>query len=118
MNDLHIANMSISHDVVSSIVEMAAEKVDGVAHVGQDVITSSLISVFNATTPTFDPSVEVEVKDGKFVISVRVSVFFGYKFTEVAQSVREAVALAVKEQIGAEVASVDVSIDALVFPKE
>ncbi len=118
MKELHIANMTISHDVVASIVEMAAEKVDGVAHVGQDVITSSLISVFNATTPSFEPAVEVEVEDNKFVIDVRVVVFFGYKFTDIAQNIREAVALAVKEQIGAEVASVDVSIDALVFPKE
>ncbi len=118
MNDLHIANMTISRDVVASIVEMATEKVEGVAHVGQDVITSSLISVFNATTPSFEPAVEVEVKDDKFVIHVRVAVFFGYKFTEIAQSIREAVALAVKEQIGAEVSSVDVSIESLVFPKE
>ncbi len=118
MNDLHIANMTISHDVVASIVEMATEKVEGVAHVGQDVIASSIISVFNATPPSFEPAIEVKVKDDKFVIHVRVTVFFGYKFTEIAQNIREAVAQAVKEQIGAEVSAVDVSIESLVFPKE
>ena len=43
---------------------------------------------------------------------------FGYPFKELAESIRHAVAMAIDAQVGVSVASVDVCIDGLVFPKE
>ena len=44
-SELSIAGINVSKDVVATIVSMAAERVVGVASVGENAITSSLISV-------------------------------------------------------------------------
>ena len=49
---------------------------------------------------------------------MRLSVFYGYPFTKLAQEVRQAVAEAVSSQMGVECSRVDVFIDNLVFPRE
>ena len=118
MEELSIKGICISKDVVATIVSQAAEKVEGVARVGQDPITSSLISVFTATPQEQEIAVESSVIDDKFSITVHATVFFGYQLVELAEQIRQAVNKAVLEQIGIEVAEVNVCIDGLVFPKE
>ena len=52
-------------------------------------------------------------------VPLRASVvFFGYPFKKLAATVRSVVAQAIDAQIGVDVASIDVCIDGLVFPKE
>lgn len=118
MEELSIKGICISKDVVATIVAQAAEKVEGVARVGQNPIASSLISVFTAQPQEQEIAVESDVRDDKFVITVHATVFFGYQLVELAEDIREAVANSVLEQIGIEVAEVNVCIDGLVFPKE
>ncbi|MGI6755663.1 MAG: Asp23/Gls24 family envelope stress response protein [Atopobiaceae bacterium] len=117
-NEITIAGISISKGVVSAIVSMAAAKVEGVAAVGGNDITSSLISVFTKKETVPEAAVESAVEDGKLKVTVHISVFYGYAFTRLADEMRKAVANAIEEQIGVEVGSVDVCIDSLVFPKE
>ena len=117
-NELLIAGIGISKDVVATVVRLAAERVEGVASVGGNVIASSLISVFTARNVAPETAVTSAVVDDKLVIGVRLAVFYGYPFTKLAEDVREAVVTAIASQIGVEVASVDVFIDSLVFPKE
>lgn len=119
-SELNIEGIGISRTVVSSIVAAAAEKVEGVASVGQKATASNLVSSFFATgsaMPENDP-VDAEVVDGKLHATVHLTVLYGYPFTQLAASVREAVELAVQEQIGVQVDAVDVCIDSIVFPKE
>lgn len=116
-SELFIGGIGISKNVIATIVSQAAQKVEGVASVGGNVITSSLISVFTKSQPS-GPAVESEVVDGKLKVSIHLSVFYGYPFTKLAASVREAIATAMTEQVGIEVSSIDVCIDGLVFPKE
>ncbi len=117
-NELVISGIGISKNVVRAIVTAAAEKVEGVASVGNGVFASSLISVFAPKTSTGMPTVECSGEDGKLHVSVHLSVFYGYPFTKLAADVRQAVNAAVEEQIGVPAESVDVCIDNLVFPKE
>ena len=117
-NELFIAGIGVSKDVVATIVRLAAERVEGVASVGGNDINSRLISVFTARTVPAEAAVTSSVVDDKLVIGVHLAVMFGYPFTKLAEDVRAAIAAAVASQIGVEVASVDVSIDSLVFPKE
>jgi uncharacterized alkaline shock family protein YloU len=117
-NELVISGIGISKNVVRAIVTAAAEKVEGVASVGNGVFASSLISVFAPKTSTGMPTVECGGEDGKLHVSVHLSVFYGYPFTKLAADVRQAVNAAVEEQIGVPAESVDVCIDNLVFPKE
>ena len=117
-SELVISGIGVSRSVVSTIVSLAAEHVEGVASVGENAIASGLISVFTARTVSNEPAVESEVVDDKLHISVRLSVFYGYPFTQLAESVRKAIAAAVSSQMGVETGRVDVCIDNLVFPKE
>jgi uncharacterized alkaline shock family protein YloU len=117
-SELSIAGINVSKDVVATIVSMAAERVVGVASVGENAITSSLISVFGGKTNSNEPVVESRVEDNRLALSLRLSVFYGYPFTKLAQEVRQAVAEAVSSQMGVECSRVDVFIDNLVFPRE
>lgn len=117
-NEIVLSGISISRNVVSTIVALAAQRVEGVASVGGNDITSSLISVFTRKESSPEEAVTAEVVDDKLAVCVHLAVFYGYPFTRLADDVREAVVNAVEEQIGAKVASVDVCIDSLVFPKE
>lgn len=117
-NELFVAGIGISRDVVSSIVSTAAEKVAGVARVGGNDITSSLISVFTRKPTNAERAVEATVTDDVLEVTVHLAVFFGYVFTQLAEEVRTAIARALSEQIGVSDCVVNVCIDSLVFPKE
>lgn len=117
-SELYVSGIGISKNVVSTVVSLAARRVAGVASVGGNDIASSLISVFTSRSlapsrPWSPPSRTTGLK-----LVVHVAAFYGYPFTKLAADVREAVADAVTEQIGVEVAAIDVYIDSLVFPKE
>lgn len=116
--ELVISGIGVSRSVVSTIVSMAAERVEGVASVGENAIASGLISVFTARPVSSEPAVESDVEDDKLIATIHLSVFYGYPFTKLAADVRSAVAAAVSSQMGVEVGRVDVCIDNLVFPKE
>ncbi len=117
-NELFISGIGIAKSVVSAVVAVAVQKVEGVASVGGNDIASSLVSVFTSRSVAPDHAVESSVEDGKLHVCVHLAVFYGYPFTQLAQTVREAVAKGVREQIGVEVSTVDVCIDSLVFAKE
>jgi len=116
--ELYIAGIGISKSVVSTVVRLSAEKVEGVARVGGNDIASNLVSVFTRRTVSPDRTVEAFVEDDKLHVTIHLAVFYGYPFTKLAAAVRSAVAKGVLEQIGVEVGAVDVCIDSLVFPKE
>ena len=118
MEEILIDGIGVSQDVIATIVSDAAEKVEGVAHVGGNDIASSLVSVFTKKQVAPARAVEAEVIDGGLSITVHLAVFFGYTFTALAIAVRDAVAKAVKVLVGVDVAAVNVCIDSLVFPKE
>ena len=58
-NELRVSGIGISKSVVSTIVSLAASKVDGVASVGGNDIASSLISVFTSRTVPQESAVDV-----------------------------------------------------------
>ena len=117
-SELFIAGIGISKNVIQTVVTLAAQKVEGVARVGGNDITSNLVSVFTSRSIAPDRTVESCVEDDKLHVVVHLAVFYVYPFTKLATAVREAIAVAIASQIGVEVGQVDVSIDSLVFPKE
>ena len=115
-NELRIAGMGVSKNVISQIVGTAAEKVAAIY--GQDIARGLIAMLTSKPQPTTN-AVECSVADDdSLVITVRLVVFFGYPFTKLAAEVRSAVANAVDAQIGVRVSSIDVCIDELIFPKE
>ena len=117
-SELFIAGIGISKNVIQTVVTLAAQKVEGVARVGGNDITSNLVSVFTSRSLSPERSVESFVEDDKLHIALHLAVFYGYPFVKLAETVRQAVAKGISEQIGVETGAVDVCIDSLVFPKE
>lgn len=117
-NELSIGGITVSSNVIATVVTIAAEKVDGVAYVNGHNVATSLVSLFTQTPTVTGDTIACEVEDGKLVVSLPVAVFFGYTFTELAEEIRQAVAEAVETQVGVEVGAVDIRIDELIFPKE
>ena len=116
--EIKIAGIGIAPEVLSAIVSRAVEDIEGIASVGVKDLATNLVSMLSAKSAPAGPSVEASVIDDELAITVHVTVFFGYPFKELAESIRHAVAMAIDAQVGVSVASVDVCIDGLVFPKE
>ena len=57
-SELFVSGIGISKDVVSTIVGIAARRVEGVASVGGNDIASSLISVFTSRSVSPEKAVE------------------------------------------------------------
>lgn len=116
--EITIAGIGIAPSVLAAIVTRAVEEVEGVASVGVRDLATNLVSMFSSKTPEAGPDVEAVVEDDRLVLTVHLTVFFGYPFKDLAESVRTAVAKAIDAQVGVDVAAVNVCIDSLVFPKE
>ena len=116
--ELYISGIGIAKSVVSTVVRLSAERVEGVARVGGNDIASNLVSVFTSRQVSSERAVESWVEDDQLHVVIHLAVFYGYPFTKLAETVRQAVAQGVGEQIGVQVGVVDVCIDSLVFPKE
>ena len=118
-SEIKIDGIAIAPEVLSTIVSRAVEEVEGVASVGVNDFATNLVSMFSAksTAPALPP-IDAEVVDDTLHLTVRVSVFFGYPFKKLAETIRAAVVKVVDAQVGIPVSFVDVCIDGLVFPKE
>lgn len=117
--EIEFGELSVSARVFDSIVRIAAEKVEGVACVGVPSDAGSLLTSFFSVGDSRPlPSVGVRNGEDGLEVAVRLTAFFGYPFLALADSVRSSVATSVEGLVGVDVSSVDVFIDALVFPKE
>lgn len=117
-NELNIAGITISDNVIATIVTIAAESIEGVAYVNGHNVATSLLTLITSKPTVVQDTVTCEVVDGKLEVTLPVAVFFGYPFTQLADAIRTAVAEAITTQVGVEVGAVNVCIDELVFPKE
>ncbi|AEB07102.1 hypothetical protein Corgl_0994 [Coriobacterium glomerans PW2] len=115
--EICIAGIGIAPEVLETIVTRAVEEVEGVASVGVRDLATNLVSMFTKA-PASMPPVEAVVEGERLVLIVRIVVFFGYPFMDLAAAVREAAVRVIDAQVGVEVSRVDVFIDGLVFPKE
>lgn len=117
-NAVTISGVTISTDVIATLVTMAAEKVEGVAYVNGHTMATSLMALITAKPTVTGGTVTAEVVDDKLQVTLPIAVFFGYPFKEVAEKVRADVAEILERQAGIEVGAVNIAIDELIFPKE
>lgn len=115
--ELYIDGLGIAKEVIDTIVTLAVEKVDGVVSVGEGAITSGVKQLFGAKQQDAS-GIEVAVVDDKLALALRMTVFYGYPFTQLAEEIRSVVASAIRSQIGVEVSAIDIYIDNIVIPKE
>lgn len=118
MTELSVAGLKINKDVLDSIIIRAAHQVQGVAWVGGGEIARGLTGLFGLKDDPKVSGIDIDVVcDEALAVAVRLGVFFGYSFPEVAAEIRTAISDALAAYVGVSVTSVDVVIDGLVFPK-
>ncbi len=59
--------------------------------------------------------IDVEMVEGAVAVKLHIDIDYGNPINKVAEDVKDAVADAIRSQVGAEVASVDVFVDGVVF---
>ncbi|WP_172136929.1 Asp23/Gls24 family envelope stress response protein [Adlercreutzia sp. ZJ473] len=115
-NQLNVDGMSLAPGVVETIISIAANEVDGIASVGS-YATSGLRSMLASRPST--SGIETSVDDeGKLAVTLHVEVRYGHVLPDLAARLREAVADALRVQVGVEVASVDVFVDGIQFDQQ
>ena len=101
-------SIHISEEVVSAIVSMAAQDVEGVYGLHT-----------NAGKKNSVKSVRLVISENNDIsIDCYIVALYGYSVVEVAKNVQEAVTATVESTTGCKVTSVNVSISAISMPKE
>ncbi len=110
---LKFEGLDVAQGVLETIVTLAAEAVDGVACVDGTGL-AGLMQKAGVSKP-----VEISVgDDGRFAVTVHLTVDHGRPLRTVAADVQGAVADALVAQTGITASSVDVWIDSIAFPSE
>ena len=80
---------------------------------------SSIAAALNAGRSVPTAGIKLAVaEDNSVSVNLTIQAYYGYRLADVAAQVREAVADALKGQVGAETSSVDVYVDALAFEEK
>ena len=111
-----VNGITIAPGVVETIVSLASAEVPGVAGVGTAGPISSIAAALNAGRSVPTAGIKLAVaEDNSVSVNLTIQAYYGYRLADVAAQVREAVADALKGQVGAQTSSVDVYVDALAF---
>lgn len=109
-------NMTLAPGVVDTIVSITASETEGVASVGSPV-TSGIRAMFQAG-PSTSGIETVRNEDGTLDVSLHVSVYYGTVLPDLAEELRQAIAEALKVQVGMDVGCVDIYVDGIQFPSQ
>jgi uncharacterized alkaline shock family protein YloU len=110
--ELRLEGLDVAPGVLETIVTLAAQEVEGIACVDCQGL-AGLMQKAGRTRP-----VEVTLaEDGTFAVTVHATVSYGRPLREVASEVQACVADALSSQTGHAASTVDVFIDAIVFPE-
>jgi uncharacterized alkaline shock family protein YloU len=110
--EMHFEGLDVAPGVLETIVTLAATDVDGVACVD----CSGLVGLMQKAGRT--KPIEVSLADdGGFAVTIHMSVGYGRPLRAIAADVQRAVADALQSQTGHTASTVDVFIDAIVFPE-
>lgn len=110
--------IKVSHDVVASIVRIAAQEVTGVIHVGgSGGFREEIVGIFNKRDSTAGITV-AENENGNYEISVKVILRFGVELAKVGEEIQLAVREQVSKMTNKKVARIDVLIDGVRMPEK
>jgi len=107
--EIKIDGLGLAPGVMETIVVLATEQVPGVSCVCAPGIAGI---VGKSGSKQIDLSVD---ESGTVTVAIHVQVLYGTPLPQVAEGIKESVADAIKSQVGANVAAVDVFIDGISF---
>jgi len=107
--EIKIDGLGLAPGVMETIVTLATEQVPGVSCVCAPGIAGMV-------GKSGSRQVELNVDEtGAVAVAIHVQVVYGSPLPQIAEGIKESVADAIKSQVGAKVASVDVFIDGIIF---
>lgn len=110
-DEITLDGMKIAPSVLDTIVTMAVQGVEGV------VCSSSGQGISGLMNRAAGKAVDFSLSDkGEVSVAVHVTAVYGTPLMDIGKKVKAEVADAIKSQVGASVASVDVFIDGIEFP--
>ncbi|MDZ4063095.1 MAG: Asp23/Gls24 family envelope stress response protein [Coriobacteriia bacterium] len=113
--EIRLDGLGLAPGVLETIVTLAAKGVEGVACVcGQGLAGLAQKAVGKSGGRTPKP-VDIQVEDGSVSVALHVEFDYGKPLRAVAVAVQEAVADAVRSQVGVPVRAVNVFVDGIVF---
>lgn len=111
-DEIIIEGLGLASGVLETIVSIATEQVPGVAC----VCNPGLAGLVGKANKAGSRLIEVGTDDsGAVTVAVHIQAEYGAPLREIAGGVQASIADAMRSQVGAEVASVDVFIDGIVF---
>ena len=105
--------ITVTDEVIATIAQSAAEKVDGIAKASGGV-AGGLKSIFGGED--LAPNIKAELAEGNVRLELRIAVEYGYPVHEVAGGVQRNVQQDVERLAGVSVSSVDVYVKKVVPP--
>ena len=110
-DEITLDGMKIAPGVLDTIVTMAVQGVEGIAS------SSSGHGLGGFVNRAAGKAVEFALNDaGEITVCVHVRAVYGTQLMDLGKRVQSVVTDAIRSQVGAEVASVDVFIDGIEFP--
>lgn len=114
MDESHdLRSLTIAPGVIETIIMLAILEVEGIAAVGSKPTAQGVFSSLGKKQVT--PGIMIYEDDDQVIVDAHVQVFYGYRLTDIAESVRVAVVNALESQANIDVAAVNVTIDAIQF---
>jgi uncharacterized alkaline shock family protein YloU len=107
--ELSLEGLDIAPGVVETMVELAAGQVEGV-----NCVATSALGKISKASKTTEVSID---EDGRFIATVHVTANFGRPLRQLGAAIQDAVSDALESQTGHSASTVDVFIDAIVFPE-
>ena len=105
--------ITISEEVISTIAQLSAEKVDGIAR-GSSGAGGGLRNIFGGED--ISPIIRTELGDEGVRLELKIAVEYGYPVHEVAQGIQVHVQKDIEELAGVHVAGIDVNVKRVVPP--
>ena len=109
-----LGSVNISEEVLSAIAGAAALDVEGVGALGSG-LGSDVAAMVNRKV--LSKGVRVSVEEDKVMVDITLMVKYGYVVPDVARAVQDAIASAVENTSGLQVANVNVTVAGVTFQK-
>ncbi|MDP2182453.1 MAG: Asp23/Gls24 family envelope stress response protein [Actinomycetota bacterium] len=112
--EIRLDGLGLAPGVLETIVTLAAKSVEGVACICGHGLAGLAQKAVSKPGKAPKP-VEIQVEDGSVSVALHVEFDYGKPLRAVAVAVQEAVADAVRNQVGVPVRAVNVFVDGIVF---
>lgn len=106
-------NITLAPGVIDTIISITVGDMEGVASLGDPVVSGIFTKLANKPSTSGIESRRDE--DNKLEVTLHITAKYGYALPQLAADIRQAVADALRVQVGVEVASVDIFVDSISF---